>query len=131
MTAKSLPWAVRGGVLLTSALLGAGAWLITRGLVPAARLGSEVIRRPVDWVFHVLLASLGFWRQAALDNAVLRWGLLVLPFLYWLAWGYGYTVLVLAGSASLLALGAVLGLWLEHSAHKVRREIERQSSGTD
>jgi hypothetical protein len=121
-TARTLPFAVRGSVRIAAALIGAVTWLSARGLPPVYRLGSEVLRRPLDWVFRILLASLGFWRQAALDLALVRWLLLGLAALFWLAWGYGYTRLVLGGIVFELALGAVLGLTLEHRARKVRRE---------
>lgn len=121
-TARTMPYAVRGSVLIVSGAFSLLTWMTVRVLFPLARLSSEVIRKPIDWAFRILLASLGFWRQAALDLALARWLLLGLAVLFWLAWSYGFTRLVLGGIVFELALGAVLGLTLEHRARKVRRE---------
>jgi hypothetical protein len=129
-TAKTLPWALRGGVAIVSGLAAIVTWVSVRAVPPAYHFGSEVIRRPLDWAFHVVLTSLGFWRQVALDSPAARWLMLGLVPLCWLGWHSGSASLVLSGIAVTLALGAVLGLSLEYRAHKVRQE-EEALNGTE
>jgi hypothetical protein len=128
MAARTLPWAVRGGARITAALLGGAAWLFTRGLPPAYHFGSEVIRRPIDWIFHILLTGLGFWRHAALEFAPARWLLALQAAAWWAATWLGYGRLALGAALIELVLGAVLGLVLEYRSHKVREEARASGS---
>lgn len=123
-TARTLPFAVRGSVRIVSSAVSLLTWVTVRLLVPLTRLASEVTRKPIDWVFRILLASFGFWRQAALDSAVVRWHFAVLAVLSWLGWGMGHARLVVLGVLAELVLGAVAGLNLEYRARKARREAE-------
>jgi hypothetical protein len=122
---------IRGGVRIVAALTGAAAWLVTRGVPPAARFGSELLRRPVDWIFylllaiasvcaHVLMASLGFWRFAAAELAIARWLLVVQAVAWGLAIWAGYGVLVGVAVWAWLAIGAVIGLAFEYRSYKAR-----------
>jgi hypothetical protein len=120
---------IRGGVRIVAALTGAAAWLVTRGVPPAARVGSEVLRRPVDWVLHTLTASLGFWRLAAADWAAARWLLVAQAVAWTLAVWAGYGVLVAVAVPAWLAIGAILGLSMEYRAWKARERGELDNGG--
>lgn len=125
-TAKTVPLAVRGGVMITTTLVAGVTWLATRGLPPVYRLGSEILRRPIDLAFRILIASLLFLRDAYLHSGLLRWTTLPLVGLSWFLWSQGHAGVVIASIAFVLALGAVLGLSMERRAHRA----ERQSHGT-